>query len=149
MNLTDLKIKVEQQKADIDFYKERSSKYEAQVAVLLEQTHRQKAEIEKFEKIDHFAQKTIDLQTAEIKKLEAEIAQKDIEINILVKKKETLRDEIAELSARNDELNALNKTASIEAIKEFSERLKQGRASDLIVKHIDTIDKIVREMVGE
>lgn len=40
---------MEQQKADVDFYKERSSKYKAQVEVLLEQTKKQKAEIEKLE----------------------------------------------------------------------------------------------------
>ena len=40
---------------------------------VLDLINRQKAEIEKFERIDHFAQKTIALQTAEIKKLEAEI----------------------------------------------------------------------------
>lgn len=35
--------------------------------------NRQKAEIEKFKKIDRLAQKTIDLQMADIKKLEAEV----------------------------------------------------------------------------
>ena len=38
---------MEQQKADVDFYKERSSKYKAQVEVLLEQTKKQQAEIER------------------------------------------------------------------------------------------------------
>jgi TolA-binding protein len=51
--IVELKIKVEQQKADIDFYKERSSKYEAQVAVLLEQTHQQKEEIERLKYISY------------------------------------------------------------------------------------------------
>ena len=46
-----LKIKVERQKADIDFYKERANKYEAQVEVLKEQTQKQKAEIERLRKI--------------------------------------------------------------------------------------------------
>jgi hypothetical protein len=33
--------------------------------------------------------------------------------------------------------------------KKLAERLKQGRASDLIVIHIDALDKHIEEMVGE
>ena len=52
-----------------------------------------------------------------IKRRQAEIEKKDIEIDILIRKKEALMDEVERLKARNDELNALNKSASIEAVK--------------------------------
>lgn len=32
---------------------------------------------------------------------------------------------------------------------ELANRLKQGRASDLIVIHIDVLDKHIKDMVGE
>lgn len=78
-----------------------------------------------------------------IKRQKAEIENKNREIDILIRKKETLRDKISALCAeierlktRNDELNALNKTASIEAIKGF----KDGIYACL---------NILTEMVGE
>lgn len=35
-----------------------------------------------------------------------------------------------------------------DAVKEFAERVKAKATSDLVVVHINTIDKIVKEMVG-
>jgi FtsZ-binding cell division protein ZapB len=93
------------------------------------------AEIEKFEKIDHFAQKTIDLQTAEIKKLEAEIERLKVE------------SECADGYAE-----ALAERVRAEAIKEFAERLKEKRAGwgyPMFVLEIDAIDNLVKEMAGE
>lgn len=71
-------------------------------------------------------------------------------------KAQAKKGEIARLNARNNELNALNKTASIEAIKEFAERLKaeyifwkieDGSLRKIIP--IYAIDYVVKEMVGE
>jgi malate synthase len=55
---------------------------------------------------------------------------------------------IEELSKRNDELNVLNKFASQEAIKEFTERLKE-QAYPFKFSLISEIDDLVKEMVGE
>ena len=38
---------IKRQQADVEFYRERANKYEAQVAVLLEQTRKQRDEIDK------------------------------------------------------------------------------------------------------
>ena len=63
--------------------------------------------------------------------------------------------EIARLNTRNNELNALNKTASIDAIKDFAERLKAKapriRFMDSVFSSVDTedIDNLVKEMVGD
>lgn len=58
--------------------------------------------------------------------------------------------EVERLKTRNDELNALNKTASIEAIREFAERLKEKLQWDVefdnkLVFESD-IDNLVKEM---
>lgn len=71
--VVDLKIKVKQQKVDIDRLALDVHSITKERDALFDMVEEQKAEVEKFEKIDHFAQKTIVLQTAEIKKLEAEV----------------------------------------------------------------------------
>ena len=61
--------------------------------------------------------------------------------------------EIERLKERNDELNALNKIASIEAIKEFWENLKttsiQGFWDITSYVDVDDGDNLVKEMVGD
>lgn len=58
--------------------------------------------------------------------------------------------EIERLKVRNNELNALNKTASIEAVRGFAERLKNLTASYWLDNiNVGHIDKIVEEMVGD
>jgi FtsZ-binding cell division protein ZapB len=57
---------------------------------------------------------------------------------------------IERLKARNNELNALNKTASIEAVRRFAERLKNLTASYWLDNiNVGHIDKLVEEMVGD
>ena len=58
--------------------------------------------------------------------------------------------EIERLKIRNDELNALNKSASIEAIKEFAERLTEKATSymnegSVSVNDIDNLAKELTE----
>ena len=90
----------------------------------------------------------------ECQKQKSELEKKDIEIDILMRKKETLRDEVAELQAEIERLNAIaempnegffnllcgalvytktlkeynnfRKMVKAEAIKEFAERLKEN-----------------------
>ena len=145
MNLTDLKIKVEQQKADIDFYKERSSKYEAQVAVLLEQTHRQKAEIERLtNKLEQREEMMANLGvefttiqgTANYYKMHYEKAQAEIE-----------RLYIEGLQINKTFMDFVNKQIA-EAIKEFAEKLKNCFAiSGDYLDIINIIDNLVKEIV--
>lgn len=72
---------------------------------------------------------------------------KDIEINILIRKNETLKDEVERLRIRNDELNALNKSASIEGMKMFVEMLKQKKAfKGSRVIYIDRIIETLKEL---
>ena len=117
------------------------------------------AEVEKFKKIDRLAQKTIDLQTAEIKKLEAEVERLENERIERIREltKVVYDKEIAEAKA--------------DAIKEFAERLKpmmfgyydcleqsaKGRPykGDTLMDYEvvdmveDCIDNLVKEMVGD
>jgi DNA anti-recombination protein RmuC len=88
----------------------------------------------------------------------AELAKKDTEIDILIRKKEALRDEVSELKAEVEEwkleqCRVLHRCseqiieARDEAIKEFAERLKNLTASywlDNINK--GHIDNLVKEM---
>ena len=80
-------------------------------------------QIEKFEKIEHFATKTIDTQHAEI---------------------ERLKHRKTELQIRNQELQH----EKSEAIKEFAERLKEkfGIADCIVTVNNNDIDDLVEEM---
>lgn len=70
-----------------------------------------------------------------INRLKAEIEKKNVEIDILIRKKETLKDEISELRAEVESLQKANESFSCmgklyseiksEARKEFAERLKK------------------------
>lgn len=87
------------------------------------------------------------------------IKRKDAEIDILIRKKETLRDEIAEQQAEIERLKELiadkgglilMETAKAEAIKEFAKRLKKEvDFIDTTRKLKKTIDDLVKEMVGD
>ena len=66
--------------------------------------------------------------------------------------------EIERLKIRNDELNALNKTASIEAIKEFIKEHREimmafcdddDQISLKVCEYDANTDNLVKEMVGE
>ena len=74
-----------------------------------------------------------------INRQKAEIEKKDIEIDILIRKKEALRDEVERLKARNVELNALNKSTSIESVKatilEIGNRLSHYGKCDELYKY--------------
>ena len=139
--IVDLKIEVEQQKADIDFYKERSNKYEAQVEVLKEQTHQQKAEIERLRHI--------------LVNFMGEIFEwgnkNDVDTRIFA--------QIAILDKEKDEAV---KQIKAEAIKEFAERLIHeivNRPSEIQSTSVEylhgsayrqnEIIDLVKEMVGD
>lgn len=88
-----------------------------------------------------------------INRQKAELERKDIEIDILIKKKEALRDEVAELKAEVERLeNAYKQCAwerdafsdNAEAIKEFAEKLKEYFPS--IAK---AIDHTAEELIGK
>ena len=138
--IIDLKIKVKEQRAEIenltafaDKFKDKAEQLEIEKSAMQHKIDSQKAEIEKFEKIDHFAQKTIDLQTAEIKKIEAEI--------------ERLQAEGLQI---NETFMGFVNKCKAEAIKEFAERLSNLTASywlDNINK--GHINNLVKEMVGD
>jgi hypothetical protein len=89
---------------------------------------------------------------------------KDIEIDILIRKKKTLRDEITEQKAEIENLQIRNKTltdisqnydwkfakAKSEARKEFWERLKSKKcAKGSRVIYVDRIKETLKEMEGE
>lgn len=77
---------------------------------------RQQTDIEKLEKIERFATKTIEKQTAEIERLNGLLIENDKAFN-----------KMTELY--NKAFNRC-KTAKSEAIKEFAERLCEGRVSN-------------------
>lgn len=108
-----------------------------------------------------------------INRQKAEIEEKDIEIDILIRKKDAAYDEISELRAEVERLKEENKnqklvieeiedildplpfetdfkkaikTAKSEAIKEFAKKLKEKIYSQVIRKKIDYT---VEEMVGD
>lgn len=72
----------------------------------LDLINRQKAHIEKFEKVEHFATKTIEKQTAEIERKTTECERLEIYMDELVKQK--------------------LKQVKSEAYREFAERLKES-----------------------
>lgn len=111
--------------------------------------NRQKADNKKLENIERLADKTIATLTAEN--------------DILIRKKETLRDEISALSAKIERLQGDNVKlhtiipkmlveAKFEAIRDFAERLKKSTITkfdwnDYV--EIYKIDNLVKEMVGD
>ena len=100
--------------------------------------------------IPHLTQNTLDLinrQKAEIKSLTEKLEVLGDPLQDAQHKKAEQQAEIARLKTRNNELNALNKTASIDAIKDFAERLKEYRL--LTVADRLHIDNLVKEMVGD
>ena len=62
--LTEAIVLMKQQQAEIEFYRERANKYEAEVAVLLEQTRKQKDEIEKLKSVAEPLLDEIELETS-------------------------------------------------------------------------------------
>ena len=114
-----------------------------------------------------------------INRQKAEIKQKDTEIDILIRKKETLQDELAEKQAEIERLKSFRKEGFInllgnclvysknlkdyndmrkglkaEARKEFAERLKEkvGLPKDRIlgtIVYADEIDNLLEEMESE
>ena len=95
----------------------------------LDLINRQKAEIEKFEKIEHFGTKTIEAQTKEIKRLNS----------------------LLEIEKFYGTLTTQSfKTAKAEAIEEFAERLREI-ADKQGLKYwvtVDAIDDLVKEMTS-
>ena len=86
----------------------------------------------------------------------AEIAKKDTEIDILIRKKESLRDEISELKAEIERLEFSNEhwndwEVKCRAIKEFAERLKRKAyiEGSFMTFSYDTIENLVKEMTEE
>ena len=121
---------------------------------LVNEAKRLKAESENSEKIEHFATKTIERQSAEIEK-------KDIEIDILIRKKETLNDEVSKLRAEVERLSnfvseercreiaqemipQFVRQARSEAIKEFAKKVKK-----ITFHYYDSdIDDALKEAIG-
>ena len=138
----------------------------------LDLINRQKADLEKNKNIIRLADKTISTQ-------EAELDKKDTEIDILIRKKECLRDEISGLKAEIERLKEPKSASAIhtlaesaieaenrlpkfiqdikaEAVKEFAERLKGRHSCFLDINsqvidyvEIEDIDNLLNEMVGE
>ena len=123
---------------------------------LVNEAKRLKVESENSEKIEHFATKTIERQSAEIEK-------KDIEIDILIRKKEALKDEVEQWKEEANKYQNLwceavkdIQTAKSEAIKEFAKEFVADLSPMLtydkdyvkakIFKLVETKEK---EMVGD
>lgn len=93
-----------------------------------------------------------------INRQKAEIKQKDTEIDILIRKKETLKDELAEKQAEIEELKKYKHDYYVlQSItrKEFAERLKEKshislnenwKGSPKLVVTTEDIDHLVKEM---
>lgn len=102
-----------------DTLKNAVSEYQQVIFKLKEDIEMQREEIERLQKNEQIATEVIEESSAEIERLKV----------------------------RNDELNALNKTASIEAIREFAERLCEGRVSNDPV--VIAVKCELKEMVGD
>ena len=136
--------------ADIDFYKERSNKYEAQVEVLKEQTHQQKAEIDILIRKKETLRDEIAEQQAEIERLKAE----NQSIKYCYEQAKSYNNTLAESCEKN--CKKFNMTTRADAIKEFAERLK--KKAGIFPYHykglvkavrVEKIDNLVKEMTGE
>lgn len=122
------------------------------IKATLDLINRQKAEIERLEKVEHFADKTIATQQAEIERLKTLNSKLEAE-NYSFKVKE--RENPLEMALLIDEQAEQLKTAKAEAIKEFAERLKEE--IDIRPTHSNKqnkfvfflIDNLVKEMVGD
>ncbi len=92
-----------------------------------------------------------------INRQKAEIEEKDIEIDILIRKKESLCDEISELKAEVERLEKiLDKRCDVcpavtTAIKDFAYRLKESFRKNLMLSSYvrKMVDDLVKEMVGD
>ena len=93
----------------------------------LDLINRQKAEIKKFEKVEHFADKTIATLQAEVEQW----------------KEEANRYQTLWCEAEND-----IQTAKAEAIKEFAERVTELKKECVIIS-VEHIDNLVKEMEGD
>lgn len=128
--IVDLKIKVEQQKADI----------------------------EKFKKIDRLAQKTIDLQTADIKKLEAEIER------LLQKMQQLKVDAIKEFAGKSEKAIFVKQDAERKQMIKILKTYKGTRTyadteqatdnwlrgyGEAVQDVLSINDNLVKEMVGD
>lgn len=95
-----------------------------------------------------------------VEDLNAELENKNVEIDILIRKKKTLRDEISELTVENEKLQ--HKISELqhgilncksEAIREFAERLKAYFSDEYLSVSVwilgKYIDILVKEMVGD
>lgn len=91
-----------------------------------------------------------------IAKQKAEIEKKDTEIEILIRKKEALRDEISELTAEierlKDHVVDLNKKVKHEAYREFAKKLKAKKFThknlgELV--YIEDIDNTLKELTDQ
>lgn len=113
---------------------------------LVNEAKRLKVESENSEKIEHFATKTIERQSAEIEK-------KDIEIDILIRKKEALKDEVERLKAEAEcadgYADALVERSKSEAIKEFAYKVKRLWANYEGYNFERELNNLVKEMVGD
>lgn len=130
---------------------------------LIDDYNHQKAEIEKLEKIEHYADKTIEKQSAEIERLEEEIKS----VRYCYEQAKSYNDTLAESCEKN--CKKFNMATRGEAIKEIAERLHDKFISE-VQKHycrinsehsykytegytvddvLSTIDNLVKEMGGD
>ena len=96
----------------------------------LDLINRQKAEIEKLERIEAIGTKTIETQNAEIERLQNERIERIRELTRVVYDKEIAK-------------------AKVEAIKEFAERVKGECEGGWLEIEESVFDNLVKEMVGE
>ena len=172
---------INRQKADYKQETERLAHYMKMLDYSIEERNKLRAEVKRLQYVLMGVMYSVDkwLEGDELKQDEVNraaimrektlqiVEKQKAEIDILIRKKETLQDEVAELKAKNERLKAeircgdnalalLDRSlfeVKAEAIKEFAERLKEKATSTFFEerKYVDTedIDNLVKEMVGE
>ena len=106
----------------------------------LDLINRLQAKVEKCEKVEHFADKTIETANAEIERLN-----KEVEI------------ELDKLNAEKNDVMHYKDQIKSEAVKEFAERLKEQYAQGInwfgkkehYFVNVEDIDNLLKELVGE
>ena len=113
---------------------------------VLDLINRQKAEIEKLKKIEHFADKTIEKQSAEIDDLINKLECLLCHATGGRLSKHTYPLKVMETEV-TDAMNGNYNQGYDDGIKEFAERLKKGKQYSVVP--VAVIDWVAKEMVGD
>lgn len=122
-------------------------------SLALDLIHRLQAIVEKCEKVEHFADKTIATQQAEIEELQFKNSELEIELKAMRGAANSYKAENERLKTNlNVELDNFaseyDDKIKAEAYKEFARLLRQ-QAFDRLYVSVDEINKFLKELVGD